>query len=258
MQSDRLDLQIADRCPTSAPGQRLRTLLFGCCVSLGLCAPAFALSEIQREDIPLPSVGGGTGDLVPQQGPLILQDEPPDIQREPLPAPDPQVETPQTEPQGTEAVPEILRDLSLLPEPVRRMRDMILQACLAGDLEALRPLIGTGDAATQLSMAGIGDDPIAFLQGMSGDDHGHEILAILAEVLEAPFVHLDEGGGEELYVWPYFFAVPLESLDAPQRVELFRLVTAGDYEDMKSYGAYIFYRVGITPEGRWAFFVAGD
>ena len=35
-------------------------------------------------------------------------------------------------------------------------------------------------------------------------------------------------------------------------------MTAGDYEDMKNYGAYIFYRVGITPAGKWAFFVAGD
>jgi hypothetical protein len=41
-------------------------------------------------------------------------------------------------------------------------------------------------------------------------------------------------------VWPYFFAVPLEELTAPQRVELFTLVTAGDYEEMKNFGAYIF------------------
>jgi hypothetical protein len=27
---------------------------------------------------------------------------------------------------------------------------------------------------------------------------------------------------------------------------------------MKQFGTYIFYRVGITPEGKWAFFVAGD
>jgi hypothetical protein len=52
--------------------------------------------------------------------------------------------------------------------------------------------------------------------------------------------------------------VPLDRLTPPQRVELFKIVTAGDYEDMKSYGAYIFYRVGITPDGRWQFFVAGD
>jgi hypothetical protein len=27
---------------------------------------------------------------------------------------------------------------------------------------------------------------------------------------------------------------------------------------MKQFGAYIFYRVGIAPDGQWAFFVAGD
>jgi hypothetical protein len=41
-------------------------------------------------------------------------------------------------------------------------------------------------------------------------------------------------------------------------VELFKIITAGDYEDMKTFDAYVFYRVGITPQGRWAFFVAGD
>ena len=52
--------------------------------------------------------------------------------------------------------------------------------------------------------------------------------------------------------------MPLDKLDAKQRVELFKIVTAGDYDDMKQFGAYIFYRVGITPAGHWAFFVAGD
>ena len=52
--------------------------------------------------------------------------------------------------------------------------------------------------------------------------------------------------------------MPLDRLDAKQRVELFKIVTAGDYDDMKQFGAYIFYRVGITPDGHWSFFVAGD
>ena len=50
----------------------------------------------------------------------------------------------------------------------------------------------------------------------------------------------------------------MDKLSPPQKVELFKLVTAGDYEDMQAFGAYIFYRAGITPEGRWIFFVAGD
>ena len=77
-------------------------------------------------------------------------------------------------------------------------------------------------------------------------------------VLSAGFVHLEAGTPNEIYVWPYFFGIPLDRLDARQRVELFKIVTAGDLEDMKQFGAYIFYRVGITPEGRWAFFVAGE
>jgi hypothetical protein len=157
-----------------------------------------------------------------------------------------------------EPVPEVLYDLSLLPEPGRRMRDLIAEACLSGDIERLRPYISTGENATQLSFGDVAGDPIAFLRELSGDDEGHEILAILYEVLSAGYVKLGEGTPEEMYVWPYFFAVPLDALTAPQRVELFKIVTAGDYEDMKNYGAYIFYRTGISPEGRWMFFVAGD
>ncbi|RST85937.1 hypothetical protein EJC49_13085 [Aquibium carbonis] len=138
------------------------------------------------------------------------------------------------------------------------MRELILEACRSGEPERLRPLIGMGDGATQLSFGGDSDDPIAFLVEMSGDDRGQEILAILLEVLEAGYVHLSPGTPAEVYVFPYFFAVPLEQLTNPQRVELFKIVTAGDVEEMKVYGAYTFYRAGFAPDGRWLFFVAGD
>lgn len=241
-----------------------------------------ALSEIQRQDLPPPaqtqaapdSVPNGT---VPLPGPIEPgsegeQIEPDAVDPQPTgPIPDGAAPT-EVEPEGEDvpdstarpgvdpeaATPAILYDLALLPEPVRRMHRLIVEACKSGDIQALRPLLGSGEGMTQLSFGGVEGDPIAFLKGLSGDGEGHEILAILLEVLNAGYVHLDSGSETELYVWPYFFAVPLDSLTAPQRVELFTIVTAGDYEDMKNFGAYIFYRVGITPEGRWAFFVAGD
>ena len=138
------------------------------------------------------------------------------------------------------------------------MHDLIVEAAKSGDIEKLRPLLGMGDDMTQLSFGGIDGDPIAFLKGLSGDPEGQEILAIMEEVLNAGYVHLDAGTPNEIYVWPYFFGIPLDKLDSRQKVELFKIVTAGDYEDMKQFGTYIFYRVGITPEGRWAFFVAGE
>lgn len=153
---------------------------------------------------------------------------------------------------------EILYDTNLLPLPVRRMRELIMDAARSGDPEGLRMLLGSGANITQLSFGDVDGDPIEYLRSVSGDAEGHEMLAILLEVMEAGYVRFDVGTDNELYVWPYFYAMPLETLTPEQRVELFKLVTAGDYEDMLSFGAYIFFRVGITPEGRWLFFVAGD
>ena len=155
------------------------------------------------------------------------------------------------------AEPIIGGSLDALPEPVKRMRERIMQAARDADFEALRPLMGGGSEGTQLSFGVVDGDPIDFLRSQGGDPDGYEILAILEEVLEAGYAIYDPGTPNETYVWPYFAATSLEALTPKQRVELFKLVTSGDYEDMRDFGAYIFYRAGISSDGRWRFFVAG-
>ncbi len=154
-------------------------------------------------------------------------------------------------------VPEVLYDISKLPVPVRRLRQQIIDAAATGDIEKLRPIVEANDPPPQFSFDEVGD-PIAFLKSSSGDEGGREILAILTEVLEAGFVHIGAGTKDDIYVWPYFAYYPVDKLTPRQLVELFKLVYAGDYEDMKAYGTYIYYRVGISPDGTWRFFVAGD
>lgn len=228
-----------------------------------------ALSELKRDEVPDEAPENAEDTAAPAAEPVETVPLPDPIERFPLPeAPGETEETPPPdsggEDGGTEAaaddqaLPEIIYDLDRLPEPVRRMHGLIMSACRGGDLEALRPLIGPGPNGTQLSFGSVEGDPIEFLRQAAGDADGQEILAILLEVLDAGYVHLDAGTPNEIYVWPYFFSMPLDALTPPQRVELFEIVTAGDYEDMKNFGGYNFYRVGITPEGRWVFFVAGD
>ncbi|GGA92992.1 hypothetical protein GCM10011491_21350 [Brucella endophytica] len=154
--------------------------------------------------------------------------------------------------------PVVEYDYSKLPAPVRETRERILAAAKSGDIEALRPLLGTGDDITALSLSGYEGDPIEYLKSLSGDSDGREVLAILVDLLDTGYVHLDAGGQNELYVWPYFFAYPIDKLAPPQMVELYQILTAGDFEEMKSFGAYVFYRIGISPDGKWQFFVAGD
>ncbi|MBZ9795854.1 alanine and proline-rich secreted protein Apa [Mesorhizobium sp. ES1-4] len=229
-------------------------------------SPAYALSDIKREELPAPVTPSADGDsstpgsTIPMPDPVGTppsgsQPAAPDAAEPDSPS-DGGSNRPRVDPEAP--LPEVVYDLGKLPEPVRRMHDLIIEACKSGDIEKLRPLIGKGESMTQLSLADIDGDAIAFLKGLSGDPDGQEILAILEEVLSAGYVHLDAGTPQELYVWPYFFALPLDKLDARQRVELFKIVTAGDLDDMKQFGAYIFYRVGITPAGQWTFFVAGD
>lgn len=233
--------------------------------------PSLALSEIKREELPPPATtqqapAASPDNSVPMPDPIA-----PPAAQEPGAAPQTPEEPEQVEPAEPDSgasftpdldpnapPPEVVYDLSRLPEPVRRMHDLLVEAAKTGDVEKLRPLMGTGDSAPELSLGEVEGDQIEFLRGLSGDTEGQEILAIMEEILNAGYVHLGEGTPNDVYVWPYFFGVPLNKLDARQRVELFKIITAGDYEDMKTYGSYIFYRLGITPEGRWAFFVAGD
>ncbi|WP_062115963.1 hypothetical protein [Aureimonas sp. AU40] len=145
-----------------------------------------------------------------------------------------------------------------LPAPVRDLRRKLIEVAKTGEIEKLKPLLETGPEGTAVSTSDDGQDPIEILKNASGDGKGVELLAILLETLQAGYVHLDPGGENELYMWPYFTQVNLEKLTKPQLVELFELVTAGDYERMVGNGSYDFYRVGLSPEGRFEFFIAGD
>jgi hypothetical protein len=154
-------------------------------------------------------------------------------------------------------IPVVEYDPEKLPTPVRRLREQIIEAAASGDLDKLRPIFEANGEPPALSF-NESDDPVETLRSLSGDAEGREILAILIEVLEAGYVHADAGTPDEMYVWPYFARYPVDALTPPQLVELFKLVFSGDYEDMKTYGAYISYRVGIAPDGTWRFFLVGD
>ena len=145
-----------------------------------------------------------------------------------------------------------------LPTSVRDLRSKLIEIAKSGDIERLRPYLQGGEDATVLSFGDTPDDPIAFLKEASGDGQGVEMLAILLEVLQAGHAHVEPGDTDEIYVWPYFTQVQIDTLTRPQMVQLFELVTAGDYEAMKAFGAYNFFRVGISPDGKLEFFVAGD
>jgi hypothetical protein len=151
--------------------------------------------------------------------------------------------------------PEIITDLSRLPAAVARTRDRILATARTGDLQKLAALMNESKPIFSFTDD---KDPVAFWKANYPDSDGIEALSILISILETGFVRVDEGTAQDMYVWPYFVRMPLKTLTAPQKVELFRIITGADYKDMIAFGAYAFYRLGIGPDGTWHFFVAGD
>lgn len=155
-------------------------------------------------------------------------------------------------------VPEVRYGTDALPAPVRETRDKLVAAAKTGDLAAIAGLIKAMPTPPTLTSLDDGSDPAEVLAAQSGDAEGREILAILLDVLDAGWVRMGEGTADDRYVWPYFAQYPVEKLTGPQMVELYRIITAADFEEMQNAGAYVFYRVEIGADGRWQVFQAGE
>lgn len=218
--------------------------------------PAFALSDIK--DITPPAAE--SSEPPSSEEPDVIEDSIPVI-----PDPDPLIRSPEPEEAGdvedieTVGPPaEVIYDIEKAPEPVRRMRELIIEAAKTGDISKLKPLMNPGPDQTVVPLQAPDQDPIEALKAISGDSDGVEILAILLDIFSTGFVQLDKGTADEAYVWPYFVGKSLGLLTPQEKVELLRIVTAGDVAEMQEYGNYNFFRVGITPDGRWKFLSVGD
>ncbi len=230
------------------------TLMLACAFA---ALPVHALSDIK--DITPPSVDtpSDTVEPLPTEEQDVIEDSIPVI-----PDPDPLIK--RDEPQEAESVEpttppaEVIYDIEKAPEPVRRMRQLIIDAATTGDISKLKPLMNPGPDQTAVPLQDPEQDPIEALKAISGDSEGVEILAILLDIFSTGFVQLDKGTAEEAYVWPYFAGKSLGLLTPKEKVELLRIVTAGDVAEMQEYGNYNFFRVGITPDGRWKFLTVGD
>lgn len=199
----------------------------------GVPADAHAQTKVRTESIQVPATELGDGE------PAAAEDGGPGPAADLSDVPTPQY------------------DLSVLPTPVARMRAQIIDAARTGDIEQLRPVVESNELPPIFSFGGE-TDSIGYLKSISGDPDGREILAIMIEILEAGFAHLDPGMPQEMYVWPYFHAVPFDLLTPEQEVELYKIITPQDRKGMEDYGGYTFFRLGIGPDGTWHFFVAGD
>lgn len=142
---------------------------------------------------------------------------------------------------------------STLPSQVVEMRDAILAAAAAGDINELRVPLDWNELPPDTGAAA-GTDIIAHWRTVSVDGQGREILAALANVLSvAPAITV---GGRDiennrLFVWPHHAEKPLAGLTPAEEVELYRIVPPPEAKTMKDQGRYTGWRLVIGADGTW-------
>lgn len=195
----------------------------------------------------------------------------PPVAQAPAVAPAPPPVAPQVSPRSATPVPapsprraaqapvsvELLPDNEDLRERVGSMRERLILAARSGDIARLGVAFQTNETMPVFTR-GAERDPVAFWKSASGDGEGREILAVLLNILDLPAALINKGTPQEMYVWPYLAHVPLTDLTPRQTVDLYRLMTAQDVRDTRTLGSWVFWRLGIGPDGTVHFFLAGE
>ena len=153
--------------------------------------------------------------------------------------------------------PEIHTGAEGLPAKVAETRRRILDAAYSGDMNRLKSVIQQNELPPIFSVNQIAD-PVEYLKSQSGDGEGLEILAIMTQVLESGWARVNPGTPQEMFVWPYFASIPVDKLEPAQMVQLYKIVTSADFEEMRTTGKYSFYAFGIGPDGTWHYFKLND
>ena len=140
-----------------------------------------------------------------------------------------------------------------LPPPVAEMRDAIISAARTGNFDELLIPIQWNELPPDFGAASV-EDTIAAWKKSSPQGTGREWLALLINLLEAPYAVVPQGRDIEnakVYIWPAFGELPLDQLSPALEVEFLRLVSSADAQRMRAAGGYDGYGLAIGADGTW-------
>ena len=152
--------------------------------------------------------------------------------------------------------PTISQGRAGLPPAVAEMRDGIIAAARTGSLKELLIPIQWNELPPDFGDYSV-EDTIAAWKKQSPDGKGREWLALLINLLDAPYAVLRKGPDIEnnkIYVWPAFSELPLKNLSPALQVELLRLVSAKEAARMQAQGQYDGFGLAIGADGTWHVF----
>jgi hypothetical protein len=144
-----------------------------------------------------------------------------------------------------------------LPTAVARLRAQIVQAAILCDYRELARLGKGGEGFTY--GLGASGDPARYWKRLERDPDGNEEpMGLLVGTLELPHcVEQATSAGVTMYAWPAVQCSTSTEEDYESLVES-GLYTEEEVRAFKGAGGFLGWRIGITDEGDWLYFTAGD
>jgi hypothetical protein len=145
------------------------------------------------------------------------------------------------------AAPQTAEDL---PGAVGETRDAIIAAATACDFDMLEDIAGE---SISTSFGGGGSENLSIW-----NDKGLDPTVTLLHLLDMGHATIPGPAGE-IYVWPAAHAYETwEQVDQDDLEELAMIHSEDELDSFASADGYLGWRLGISEDGTWLFFIAGD
>jgi len=137
-----------------------------------------------------------------------------------------------------------------LPEIVEVKRQAIYKAAMEKNYDKLAE-----EAERVFSYSFGGSEEGGFISHLKANRNNEngEIFDIISKLLELPY-----GQQGDYYSWPSVFIKESKDWTDEDIAQMKILLTDQEIESYREFGGYAYYRIGITKEGKWVYFIAGD
>ena len=148
-------------------------------------------------------------------------------------------------------------DLANLPELVITTRHDIIETAQFGNMN---PMLEIVDRNEIWPVPDFGPDanyenaPIHSWVAQSQQTEGRYILAQMIEILSLPYAIKPLTQGVDLYIWPYFAEADLSYPCTEDMIDLLKIVTPTEYNNIRKTGKYTGYQLAIGTDGTWHYF----
>lgn len=135
-----------------------------------------------------------------------------------------------------------------LPEQVELKRQSIYRAAYEKNYENL-----ANEAESNFSYSFGGSEENGFIDYLKNKENSEELLGTITTLLELPYVK-----HSNIYTWPSVFTKEPKDWTEEDIAQMKIFLTDEEIETYREFGGYAYYRLGITEEGKWIYFIAGD